>query len=61
MTAQQEAWEKIKKALTPSGNGDLDTIEWVFRNDCKVIESIIPKEQKPEIHPKQLSIEDLGF
>jgi hypothetical protein len=57
----QEAWDKIKKALTPNSNGDLDTIEWVFRNDCKVIETIIPKDAKPDVHPKQISLEDLGF
>jgi hypothetical protein len=46
-----EAWEKIKKTLTPARNNhvwhedDLDTIEWVLRNEVKVIDKFI-NEQK---------------
>ena len=41
----QEAWEVIKKALTPNSNGELDTIEWVYRPQIKEIEKAI-KEKK---------------
>ena len=41
----QEAWEVIKKALTPNGNGELDTIEWVYRLHSKIIDEAL-KEKK---------------
>ena len=37
----QEAWETIKKAQTPNSNGELDTIDWVYREASKVIESVV--------------------
>ena len=41
----QEAWEVIKKALTPNSNGELDTIEWVYRPHSKIIDEAL-KEKK---------------
>jgi hypothetical protein len=43
----QEAWEVIKKALTPNSNGELDTIEWVYRPHSKIIDEAL-KENKNE-------------
>lgn len=57
----QEAWEMIKKLQTPNSNGELDTVEWIYRSAVKLIEPLIPKDTKVEVHPKQMSIEDLGF
>lgn len=57
----QEAWETIKKAQTPNSNGELDTVEWIYRSAVKLIEPLIPKDVKVDVHPKQISIEDMGF
>ena len=44
----QAAWETIKKAQTPDSNGALDTIDWVYREASKVIESVVK-----EVNQKQ--------
>lgn len=58
-----ETWNKIKKLLVDDNNGNQDTIEWVYRNDCKIIDKFIKDNLKePEvfkIHDKQMSIDDL--
>jgi len=67
MSAILKAWELVKKSMTPSTNDpfdkQLDTIDWVYRNECKVIEKFIkdnlPQEPKVEVHPNQLTIDDL--
>ena len=45
MSAILKAWELVKKSMTPSTNDpfdkQLDTIDWVYRNECKVIEKFI--------------------
>lgn len=57
------SWDKIKKLVVRDINGDEDTIDWVYRNECKVIEKFIkdnlPQETKVEVHPNQLTIDDL--
>lgn len=58
-----ELWERIKKAPTQDLNGNTDTVDWVYRSDCKAIEKFIkenlPKENKNLIHPAQLTIDDI--
>lgn len=56
-------WEKIKKLEVDNKMGGFDTIDWVYRNDCKAIDEFIennlPKEDKKPLHPAQLTIDDL--
>lgn len=39
----QETWEKLKKLQTPlrEGECETDTIEWIYRNECKLIDEFI--------------------
>ena len=52
-----KSWETIKKLLVDDGRGGLDTIDWVYRKECKALE--IKKEDKKPLHPAQLTIDDL--
>ena len=56
-------WQRIKKLEVDNEMGGFDTIDWVYRNDCKVlnefIEGNLPKEDKKPLHPAQLTIDDI--
>lgn len=56
-----KSWETIKKLLVDDGRGGLDTIDWVYRKECKEIDKAleIKKEDEIKIHKNQLTIDDL--